>query len=136
MINVKIKFRAENGLCPYFIYKNLKFFIQDSKNGKDYEYTCYVKKVDTKTIQFTSEEEANNYVKKKRNIRFIGRADEKVLYSSAFVEYVICKNKVTERAAPRPITDTFANYIDCLNEAKKKVLEYIDMLEPQQISLF
>lgn len=133
---MKVNFRAENGLAPYFIYENLKFFIKDENIGKgNYRYTCYVKNLNKKYLEFTDEKEAKAYVQERKGVRFTCQYCDKVLYTSILAEYVICKNQVEVRNTARPLTGDFDNYNDCLLVAKIKVVDYIRLLDPQ-ISLF
>jgi hypothetical protein len=136
-INLDIKFRAENGLCPYFIHGNLKFFIQDENIGNgNYRYSCYVRNLDTKVLEFVDEKEAKAYVQERKGVRYAGQCDDRVLFTGILVDYIICKNKVTVRETAKPLTGDFDIYNDCLAAAKEKVTEYIRMIEPEQISMF
>ena len=60
-----VNFKMERGYCPYFIYKDTKFFIQDSKDYKnDYVYTLNTVPLNPDNeLKFYSKDEALIYVR-------------------------------------------------------------------------
>ena len=132
-----VNFKAENGMAPYFLYKNLKFYIQDERVGNGvYKYTCYVRNLESKILEFDDDKAARIYVQERKGVRYAGQSGDKVLYTGTLLDFVICKNKVTVRETARPLTGDFDNYRDCLIAAKEKAVAYIRQIEPEQISLF
>ena len=132
---MEINFRAENGLSPYYIYKENKFFIQDAKgyNG-NYTYSLYFKSLKVDIKEFTSDKEAFNHIHSKINIRKICHHNSKTLYSNTLSEYILDGHKVTTRSTSRPLSDSFEKYADCLEFAKKQVAIFIKIQEPEQLS--
>lgn len=133
---MKVKFKAENGLCPYFEYGDLKFYIQDHRQGSGYKYTCYVQHKKSELLTFTDDDAALAYVRGIKGTHREYQSEDKTMYISINSIYIICKNTVEVRPSPRPLTWEFDNYSDCLKVAKEKVIEYINQNEPQQVCLF
>lgn len=133
---LKIKFTAESGFCPYFIYNCFKFFIQDTKTSNgEYTYSLYMKNINSEQKSFMKHEEAISFVNNIKGIRFIYTSEGRMLYSSVLHEYIIDDKKVIIRSAAQPMSGDFDNYIDCLNFAKQYVERFIILQEPEQIKL-
>jgi len=93
---MKITFIAKNGLCPYFIHKNIKYYIQDKKvNNEWIYYLCSIDLLKTEKMEFDNHELALNYV---RNIKNIGYSDYTVERNNWVSRYgrlskcVFCRN--------------------------------------------
>ncbi len=132
---MEINFRSECGLCPYFIYKDTKFFIRDTREGKDYVYSTYLKNLKTTTEHFNSHKEACTYVNSKNNIRKICEHDGKILFTNYINEYIVNGDVVDIHCAARSVSGNFDKYIDCLNFSKEYVANFIKVAEPQQLEL-
>lgn len=132
---MEIKFRAENGLCPYYIYKDTKFFIQDSKKSDGYTYSLHLKHLKVKIEVFEDNEAAIDYINEIKGIRFLGSFSDGHLYTDISRYYSVKGNKVIIRPTDAPISGSFDSYADCLNFAKKYVADFIREQEPEQLSL-
>lgn len=132
---MEINFRSENGLCPYFIYKDTKFFIRDTKEGNNYTYSLCLKNTKDITKHFESPKEAYAYVNSKNNIRKICEHDGKTLFSNYINEYIVDGDIINIHCAARAVSGDFDKYIDCLKFAKEYVENFIKAAEPQQLEL-
>ena len=75
---MEVNFRAERGLCPYFIYGNTKFFIKDSRDTRGmWVYTLYSKSLKKELMQFENQQEAVAYIIGKKGVRKIGSSKGK-----------------------------------------------------------
>lgn len=132
-----IKFSGKNGDCPYFIYDDYKFFIQNSKVGNEWKYSLYMKDLKSDTLTFTTDKEALNYIKSIDKIKFVYSSEFQnlQLYETIHKDYILNKNKINIKNKPEFIALDFDSYVDCLKFAKKYVAEFIKKHE-RQISIF
>lgn len=132
---MKIKFKRENGCCPYFIYNNYKYFIQDynvseKRNIFVYNYSLKAEKIEEpKTIKFKDFNSAKRHVLEKlKNERYEVwncSCQDEIGYNTGEFLYAIISNVLTIRRMPDMIADGFDNYIDCLKYSKKFLSEKI-----------
>lgn len=134
---MEVTFTSERGLCPYFIYKNIKYYIQDEKTSNGvYVFCLYSKDLRKEVRTFKSNEDALAYVKNKNNVRKLGTYDTRTMYSTTLNNYILEGKNVEILQSDRPLSQDFGNYIDCLNFAKKRITELITAEEPEQVALF
>lgn len=134
---MKIAFRSENGLCPYFIYKNIKFYIQDKRRDNGYVYYLCSKEINPIEVRaFDTHELALEYVKSIERVNCIydNRQSQMYLYTAKFKEYYIRGKELTIRNADKIIAGSFDSYKDCLEYSKEYVIDYIRTQEPEQLS--
>ena len=129
-----IKFSGKNGDCPYFIYEDYKFFIQDSKVGSDWKYSLYMKDLKSDTLTFATDKEALNYIKSIDRIKYVCSSSNLSLYETIHKDYIINSNKINIKNKPEFIALEFDSYVECLKFAKKYVAEFIRKHE-RQISI-
>jgi hypothetical protein len=134
---MEITFKAHDGLCPYFIYGDIKFFIQDRKDtGGNWTYSLYSKSLKKEEVKtFMSHKEALIYVNSIKGVRKVGEHGGKMLFSNILSDYIINDKTVSVRRSARPLSGDFNKYSECLKFAKKYVADYIKMLEPRQLEL-
>lgn len=133
---MKIAFRSHDGLCPYFIYKGYKFYIQDSRESHgNYTYSLYLRHLKEKTEVFVDAETAIDYIKKIKNIRFVYRSSDTHFYTDTLRYYIVTGNRVKIRPTEKPLSGSFDNYADCLTFAKKYVADFIRNNEPMQLRM-
>lgn len=132
---MNVTFKAENGHCPYFEYKDKRFYIKDSKNyKKEWVYSLYFKKIDKLAwIEFGTQKQALEHAEKRA--KFVCESDGKRLYSNTLKEYIVDGNKVSRRYADTPLSGEFDSYNQCLEFAKEYIQNYITEHEPQQIEI-
>lgn len=139
MYDLKISFSSKNGCCPYFIYKDTKFFIQDKRDYKNdwIYYLCSIN-INTDIKEFESHELVLDYVKSIKNVRceYSNYRTKRYLFATAEKTYAI-ENKILKiRNVEQILSREFGKYFDCLMFSKKYIEDYISKLEPLQLSFF
>lgn len=132
-----IKFSGKNGDCPYFIYDDYKFFIQDSKVGNKWKYSLYMKDLKSDTLTFATDKEALNYIKSIDKIKFVYSSEFQnlQLYETIHKDYILNKNKINIKNKPEFIALDFDSYVECLKFGKKYVSEFIKKHD-RQMTIF
>lgn len=132
-----IKFSGKNGDCPYFIYDDYKFFIQDSKVGSEWKYSLYMKDLKSDTLTFATDKEALNYIKSIDKIKFVCSSEFQnlQLYETIHKDYILNKNKINIKNKPEFIALDFDSYVECLKFGKKYVSEFIKKHD-RQMTIF
>jgi hypothetical protein len=132
-----IKFSGKNGECPYFIYDDYKFFIQDSKVGNEWKYSLYMKDLRSDTLTFATDKEALNYIKSIDKIKFVCSSEFQnlQLYETIHKDYILNKNKINIKNKPEFIALDFDSYVECLKFGKKYVSEFIKKHD-RQMTIF
>jgi hypothetical protein len=132
-----IKFSGKNGDCPYFIYDDYKFFIQDSKVGNEWKYSFYMKDLKSDTLTFATDKEALNYIKSIDKIKFVYSSEFQnlQLYETIHKDYILNKNKINIKNKPEFIALDFDSYVECLKFGKKYVSEFIKKHD-RQMTIF
>lgn len=130
-----IRFKTENGFCPYFIYAGKKYFIRDTKINDKWMYRLEVKTINNnQTLSFLSQEEAQAYISEKINRQRYTclRLSDRTGYIATDTIYVLKANIVEIIKTPDPLSGEFDTYAECLDFAKS----YIEKLENNQMTLF
>lgn len=120
---INIAFRSDNGYCPYFIHRNMKYFIQDER-GYDgqYKYALYQKTLEPdEIINFKTNEEAIEYMKTLNKARCIYSEKDKRLFTSILYDYILIGTQLKIRKSSKPLSGNFDKYLDCLEFAKKYI---------------
>ncbi|MCK9470715.1 MAG: hypothetical protein M0Q88_03050 [Bacilli bacterium] len=132
-----VVFKRENGSCPYFTYKNIRFFIKDYPHGNDYVYYLAERDLTEEIITFNTHKEALGYVINSMDKwpEYKDETEEKYMYTDNKKDYIINKNMLTIRNRAIRITADYDKYLECLEYAKKYVSHYIERHEPEQLRL-
>ena len=133
-----ITFKSHDGLCPYYIYREYKFFIRDKADYHGhYKYALYMQRMTEETKVFNNNRNAIRYVEAINGIKHIytQSGTGKRLYGSKTKEYVIIDNTVTIRPAEEMISWYYDRYADCVKFAKKYIDDFIKTREPEQLAL-
>lgn len=127
-----VNFKRENGFCPYFIYKNTRYYIQDRKNRiGDYVYTLMSVNTDVETLLFPNKDAALDYIKGIKGIRYFGSTSDKEAYSNRIRLYIIQGSTVTVRHEPDILSGEFESYEQCLDFAKTFISEKLGLSSEQ-----
>lgn len=136
---MKITFKAHDGLCPYYIYSEYKFFIRDKADyhGR-YKYALYIQRMTEQTKTFDSAKDAMNYVKEIKGAKHIYTqyGTGRQLYTDRANDYVVTGNEVVIRPAEEMVSWWYDSYADCLNFSKEYVLNFIKDREPEQLTIY
>lgn len=130
-----IRFRSENGLCPYFINHNQKYYIKDVKISGKWYYRLEVRELNTEqTLFFASPEEAQKYILEKLTGKRYDsqKFNEFSVYITCNYIYIQSTATVTIRKTADVLTGEFETYLECLNYAK----DYIHNIQNTQTILF
>lgn len=134
---IDVKFTREDGCCPYFLYENVKFYIQDTRDYKDeFVYQLYSKNLNSEYVSFCSTEEVDAYLKTVKGLKFVIRTDRAALYQTASYYYRVMGKILCKYETPTPLGGSYESYIDCLEFSKKYVLDYIKADSFEQKALF
>jgi|GEM_PF-3077759 len=132
-----VKFKAHDGRCPYFRYRDTLYYIQDREENGSPQYSLMAWRLFEKVEIFEEESQAVKWVED-QTAKQRTKWDEGngwMLCQTSTRLYVIKSNEVTVKETPTPLTGEFDSYLDCLKVAKKRVQEIIEKTEPKQISL-
>lgn len=88
-----------------------------------------------KTEEYEDEKAVRDYVNSIKGIKHVYSSMDASLYTNILSYYVIKGNKVTIRPTERQLSGSFERYIDCLEFAKKYVIDFIRLQEPEQIKI-
>lgn len=134
---MKVTFRTENGCCPYFIWQDTMFYIQDRTDFKGhYTYALYCKSTEPeKVMEFSNKEEVRKYIQSNQ-LRIAYSSGERCLYRDRLREYIVEGTTVIVKLKPKMLSDEFPKYLDCLEYAKQYVADYIGRQKPEQMLLF
>lgn len=132
-----VVFKRENGSCPYYIYKNIRFFIKDYLYTDDYVYYLAERDLREEIITFNTHEEALDHVVNTMDKwpEYKDETEEKYMYTDNKKYYIINKNTLIIRNRATRITADYDSYYECLEYAKKYVSNYIEKHEPEQLQL-
>lgn len=134
---MEITFKAENGMCPRFQYKDIVFFIQDKKDYKgDWVYSLWSKELTEEMLKFETHDAACEYMRSITGVQCKYWSGKTLLYTSVSYNYIIVDNIIRKRETPTQISWDFDSYLECLDFSKKHVADYIKRQEPEQMSLF
>ena len=133
-----VNFKMERGYCPYFIYKDTRFFIQDSKDYKnDYVYTLNTVALNPDNeLKFYSKDEALNYVREIKGTKLVYNDGSRYLFTNHRRKYIVNGNYVTIWLLPDVLSGTYESYKECLEFSKHYVTNYIKNLSHGQLKLF
>ena len=135
---MEITFKAENGHCPYFIYENTRFYIQDEKQSDQWEYSLCSMKLEKHVYNFKTIEEATEFLD---NIKahLEARFSASELWKTKTHIYSLQKDKnnikITERLDYKQESGWFDSYLDCLKWSKEYVAKIIKASEPEQLMM-
>lgn len=133
-----INFRANDGLCPYFETGNLRFYIQDHKQGGEYKFALMVKK--TWRIVKKSQHKGSwlcgvveRYLKKTKYKRSYALSYSYTVYETNNNMFYVKDKELIIRPVEKLLAGWFDSYHECLNYSKKLIEdEYLD----KQLTIF
>jgi hypothetical protein len=133
-----ITFKAENGMCPYFIYNDTKFYIQDQRQGNEWKYCLCSFKLEDQVYNFEDIKKAKEFLESKEAV-FKYSYSPGDFYTSRRYNFVIKQNeskiKIIQRFNSEYESGWFDNYLDCLNWSKEYVAKTIKLSEPEQLMI-
>ena len=133
-----ITFKAHDGLCPYYIYREYKFFIRDKFVHGSFKYALFVQCMTDEHKFFVDNNAAIEYVRSLPNIRHIYTqyGTGKRFYSDKSNDYFIIGNEVIIRPSEEMVSWWYDSYADCLKFSKEYVLNFIKDREPEQLTIY
>lgn len=133
----KITFTQRDGLCPYYILDNTKYYIQDRIISSDAtSFTLMSKSLNHDVKQFPDVKQAVEYIKNQINGRPYKYYSfyESEMWETVSKIYVLgSKGRIVIRETPTVLSYPFDSYKDCLIFAKKYIS---DLIKSNELSLF
>lgn len=136
---MEINFKSKNGYCPYFLYKNIKFYIQDEKQDDDYKYSLCSVNTETESFIFDSKLGLKEFLESK-DATFKYNFTDRDVYKNSKNLFITEKSdsgkiKVKSRFDFKQESGWFDNYSDCLKWSKEYVSKLIKASEPEQLAM-
>ncbi len=140
---MEITFTNKNGMCPFFIHNDIKYYIQDTRDNHEdgYKYCLMKKKLDKETFGIKKIEDLQIFLDKEKTKHVYSNFNGSTkLYGNKNhyfkVDYGLLFHRVTKFHREEFLLGSYDSYLTCLNDSKEYIERIIKLSEPEQISLF
>lgn len=135
-----ITFKAENGMCPYFMYDGTLYYILEEKNRSswidgDHTYELRSRKQMVKVTEYKTAKEIDEVIKGIGAYLYITHFADRA-YKKGQKLYCVSGLTITERYDYESLSGQFETYAECLEFSKKYIQNIIDEIEGKQTKLF